>query len=149
MPGTLTHSPADVLRDLLIGLAVGTAPSAAGNWPIFVAGEPDTPDNCITVYDTAGTLEGRSMIDGEKQEHHGIQIRVRANDYPTGYTKARTVATTLDTSVYQNSASIGASVYVVQSVSRTTDVIPLGKENPLSKRDLFTINALVSLTQTS
>jgi hypothetical protein len=133
---------------MLINLGLGTTPPGAGyTWPVFVAGEPPTPDNVVTVYNTLGKDEGRSQVDGERQEHHGIQVRIRGATHDIGYRKARAIATALDRSVYQEGVDIDEFSYLVHCVSRTGDVLDLGSETPESKRQVFTINALVSLRE--
>lgn len=149
MPGALNHSPADVIRRLLIALGHGADPpesDVTSTWPITVGGDPSVPDRLITLVDTAGKDSGRTMTDGEVQEHHGIQIQVRSPDYQDGYDKAREVAVGLD-GVYWRTVSIGSSTYEVQSVGRTGDVVYSGKEFLKTKRALFTINALVMVRQ--
>lgn len=146
MPGTLIHSPADVVRRLLIDLGLGT--NGGASWPVFTDAEPNVPDNCITVRDTQGRDGGRDMVTAERAEHHGIQIRVRAGTQSAGYTKARAIAVALDSSVYQEMVVVAAGAggaYKVHAITRTTDVIALGKEVPTAKRSLFTINALISV----
>lgn len=147
MPGPLTHSPADVIRHLLVNLGGGVLPSAGGSWPIYVDSEPDTPDSVITLYDTAGIIQGRTHIDGEIQEKHGILVRVRAASHTTGYTKARAIAVLMDETAKRDIVTIGGTNYFVNAITRTTDVIRLGKNKPTSNRNLFTINAIVSLRQ--
>jgi len=149
MPGSLDHSPADVLRRVLIALGVGTDPALGGSWPIFAAGEPDKPDSAITVYDTTGTQQGRTHTDGEVQEHHGVQVRIRAASHSAGYAKARDVATALDRDLYQEIATLGAARYMIHAATRTSDVLTLGRESPTSKRTLFTLNAVLSVRQTN
>lgn len=145
MPGSLTHSPADIVRRLLIALGVGVDPPSSP-WPIYASGEPSLPDNVITVFGTTGRQHGRTATDGEMQEHHGIQVRIRAATYPVGYTKARTIATALDT-MYQDVITVPSTTnsYLIHAILRTSDVIELGKETPSSKREIFTVNALVSV----
>lgn len=147
MPGALTHSPADVLRWLLIDLGQGSDPADGAAWPVFASAEPDSPDSCLTVYDTAGRDSGRSHPDGERAEHHGVQVRVRATSHREGYQKARAIALALDQDVYRDTVVIGDDAYRVWSVSRTGDVLVLGTNIPGSKRHLFTVNAVVSLRQ--
>jgi hypothetical protein len=153
MSGTLAHSPADVVRALLIDLGLGTAPADADAWPIYVGQEPDSPDKVITVYDTSGVLQGRFMIDGEIQENHGFQVRVRASNHYDGYEKARAIAVALDESVSLETVSVGDDVgtgdetYTVYAISRKGGVISLGKDTPRTKLNLFTINAVASLRQ--
>lgn len=155
MSGSLSHSPAEVIRQLLIDLGVGTVPSALGNWPIHVAREPDKPDSAITVYNTTGRDHGRTMNDGERQEHLGIQVRVRDMNHDDGFEKAQAVAMVLDQTVRLNTVTVsdrvgtGSATYTVYSVSRTTGVIIVGEERPDSRRNIFTINAVVSLRQTT
>lgn len=146
MPGTLTHSPADVLRRALIDLGLGSAPPATP-WPVYASSEPSSPENVITVYDTEGRDEGREMILGERQERHGFQIRVRAGTHTEGYTKARAIAVALDEVVYMRAVSIEGIAYLIWAISRTSDVISLGTNVTSSKRQVFTINGTVSLRQ--
>lgn len=148
MPNTFDHSPADVLRRLLIQLGLGTAPETRPleSWPIYASNEPSDPDNCITVYDTAGTDDGRSMIDGELFGHYGIQVRVRSLDHATGWLKADAIQTALAETVYDNAVTIGGSSYLVHSANKIGDVLALGKDVSDTKRSLFTLNAVLSLT---
>lgn len=154
MSGSLSHSPADVVRKLLIDLGFGTDPDDSDDWPIYIAREPNAPDSVITIYNTAGVKEGRVMIGGEIQEHHGIQIRLRDNDHQNGFIKARELAVALDESVALNSVSLddivgtGTSVYKVYAISRTSGPLAAGRE-PSSERNIFTINATVALLQTA
>ena len=89
MSDVLLHSPADVLRYALIDLGVGTLPTDNGDWPIQVAAQSDTPDETLTIYDTLGIDDGRHMGDGERFEHHGIQIRVRGKASEHGLGKSQ------------------------------------------------------------
>jgi len=153
MPGPLAHSPADITRKAMVLLGLGTMPSQQEEWPIFTALEPASPDNCVTVYDTTGRQSGRTHNDGEVQEHHGIQVRVRAKTHNEGWNKARAIAHTLDTGVYQRSVLVEEygtpQAYLIHSFSRTSDVAALGRESPESDRRLFTVNYLVSVRQES
>lgn len=142
----MTHSPSDVLRKLLIDLGVGADPPATP-WPIYVGGEPPSPDNAVTIYDTAGADGGRAMFAGTLLGWVGVQVRVRSSDHPTGWTKADAIQTTLAESVYDERVTVGASTYLVHCLSKIGDVLAIGKESPTSKRSLFTFNALMSVKQ--
>lgn len=164
MSSLLNDSPADVIRWLLVQLGQGiiTLPSgliiASGlvtdpslspmqAWPCYATDEPDSPDSVITVYDTQGRDDGRSMIDGERYEHHGFQIRVRAPTHRIGQLKAQQIKVVLDQAVVHRTVTFNdqngtSRSYDVPCVSRTSDVIPLGKDTPSTKRRLFTINAV-------
>jgi hypothetical protein len=157
MPGPLTHSPADIIAKVLIDLSLGLEPPTTP-WPVFVSNEPDVPDNCITTYDTLGKSSGRTNYDGEQQEHHGVQVRVRSINHPIGFTKARAIAIALDQSVYDMVVSIGSVSYLVHCVNRQGDIISLGKEvtvsgykseSPSSRRQIFVINTFVSVREVS
>lgn len=151
MPGLLNHSPAKVIRQLLVNQGYGTDP---GNvplqaWPVYYSGEPDTPDSVVTVYDTAGPRGQREMVTGERLEHYGIQVRVRSAAHDAGWAKANAIAVAFDKDTELMSVAIGSSRYTVYAITRTTSVIDLGRDVPTGKRNLFTLNALVALRQTS
>lgn len=151
----LTHSPAQIIRDLLVDLGLGVLPSAGGNWPLFVTSIPDSPDSIITITDTLGTSDGRIQPTGEAAEHPGFQVAVRDSNHQDGWEKANAIRVALSETVASNSVSItdnvgtGTSEYVVFAVTKIGGIIVLGKELPTSKRHLFTINATVALRQTT
>jgi hypothetical protein len=148
MSGSLANSPSDVMRTALIQLSLGTNPPANQAWPIYASGEPSSPDNCITVYDTAGKVGGRHNTDGTTLEHPGIQIRVRASNFRTGWTKANSVSIALD-SVFNLSVVVSGTTYEVASVTRTGNILHLGNEGAASKRQIFTSNVVIALRQIS
>ena len=149
MSGSLDHSPADIVRRLLISLGLGTAPSDGDSWPIAVAQEPDTPDNCITVYGTTGRGYGRHQTDGEVQGDYGIQLRVRSQTHSVGWARANALAECLDKTINLDAITIGESTYTVYSIGRSSpDVLELGKERG-TQRYLFTINAVCGIRQTA
>lgn len=149
MSGALTHSPAEIVRNLLVNLGAGTLPSAGGSWPISADQRLDTPDNAMTINDTDGRKDGRSMPTGEVFEHPGIQIEVRAATRGAGFLKAKAVATLLDEGVFNDTITVSGKSYTITNVSRSGGVISIGKESPTSKRYLFTINAIATITATN
>lgn len=154
MSDPLHHSPADVIRSVLVTLGLTTEPALLPEndlpWPSFTNREPPTPDDCVTVFDTDGVDHGRVMFGGERQSHHGIQIRVRSTYHDSGFKKAREIALSLD-SLYDFSVTVpgtqqvGGEDYVVHSVNRVGEVLSLGREVPESKRSVFTVNAMLTL----
>ena len=148
MSGLLTHSVNDVLRRLLVNNGQGTLPSAAGSWPIGVE-RPDSPDDCVTITETTGRRDGRTMSDGEVVEHPGIQIEVRAANHNTGWTKAKALATYCDESICNSVITFESKTYNIINVSRVGSVMSLGRETPESARELFTFNAMVTIVQTN
>ena len=154
MANSLRHSPAEIVRQLLINLGLGVAGSydssnrySGAAWPVTTNSEVDQPDNAITVYDTAGQGDGRSMIDGETFSHYGFQVRIRAQTHRLGWLKADSIETGLSKSVYQNVVTVDGVSYLVHCVARIGDVLSLGKEAPQSIRRVFTLNALLSVKE--
>lgn len=141
----LNHSPADIVRYLLVDLARGSLPEDETSWPIFVSQEADSPDSCITLYDTSGILEGRAQVSGEIQEHYGLQIRVRAAAANVAYAKISEINAWIDESVRNNLVTIDSNQYLVYAITRKGGILSLGKELSASKRNLYTVNAIVSL----
>lgn len=141
----MNHSQADIVRRVLISLGLGTDPTVSLAWPVYAGVEPPTPDNCLTVYNTAGRSDGRSMVDGEAFRHLGVQVRVRAITHTTGFAKADAVQDGLERSAYGEVETLDGSRYLVHCFSAVGAVLDLGKEFPVGKRSLFTVNALVSI----
>lgn len=150
MPGFLYHSPARIIAELLIGAGYGTDPerTIGGAWPIFVGREPDGPDEIIKVSFTQGKDFG-DTADNERQEWYGIQIMVRANTEEEGFYKIQRIALFLD-QVHRTLVDItqieavgtGTTEYILNGITRTSNVLPLGTESLQSQRQLFTVNAV-------
>ena len=145
------HSPADVVRWLIVQLGLGTNPTLdpLQPWPVYDTVEPSTPDSCITVNDTLGMDSGRSFPDGALDSHYGFQVRIRSGDKPSGYLKASNIRRTLAEGVYATRVTppipIGSQArYLVHCVSKVGQVLPLGFERG-TRRQLFTLNAMVAL----
>lgn len=151
MTNELTHSQADIVRELLVDASptVLTEPDDDLAWPGFAFNEPSNPDNCVTIYSTEGTSDGRSMIDGELQVHRGFQVRVRSKNPKTGYAKASSISQYMAKSVYQKTVVVDSSTYLVQAITKIGDILSLGTDAPKTKRSLFTINATISVKQVS
>ena len=149
MSGSLIHSPERIMRQLLVDLSLATNPADSGDWPAYYGNEVDSPDNLVTVFGAPGRNDGRIQVNGQQQETHGARIEVRATSHTVGYTKARAITVALDESVQLTSVTIDSSVYLVTSVSRRGDVLPEGKGHPTSNLNYFTINALMTLKQTT
>lgn len=146
MSGSLDHAQCEIIRKLLIDLGQA-ANSQTVDWSIFSYSEPNTPDNCITVYNTTGTTQGAFQTSGEVQEFHGIQIRLRGNNKKTAFAKANDIFVALS-GVQMRTVTVESANYTIASVRPTANVIDLGNETPDSKRRIFTINAITALHQT-
>lgn len=152
MSGSLTHTPAQVLRYLIIDLGLGALPSSGSTWPVYAVAMPDTPDNLVMVTDTAGRQGGREMVHGERAEHPGWQVMVRCNEPRAAVAKANAIAMAFD-AVRWNSVAVQElsgttqTIYTVHAITRTSGVLPIGRETPASGRHLVTVNGIVSLRQ--
>lgn len=146
MAGQLDHSPDNILRHLLIGLGVGTLPSAQGTWPISASVEPNSPDNVITTYNTTPLIHGR-VQHGETQQHYGAQIRVRAAGHSVGYVKANSITQVLD-GVSTQYVTVDSSNYLVWATHHR-GILSLGREVDQSRRHVFTINLISSIRKIS
>jgi nitrate reductase gamma subunit len=142
----LLHSPGDVTRWLLIAMGGGSDPTALplGAWPIYAGSEPSNPDEVLTVYDTTPRNDARIMHSGERVQHYGIQVRVRALDHATGHVKATALRTMMDENAYANAVTIAGTTYGVECFAECNLLI-LGRETGKTRRHLFTINAMVAL----
>jgi hypothetical protein len=153
MTTALQHSPADIVRQLLIEIGqgidstttLGPAVNVPPDWSVFTSTEPSVPDNCLTTYDIDGSSDGRIMVSGEAPYHYGFQIRIRSMDHPTGYIKANQLRNALAESVYMSTVKIDSASYTVHAITSIGEIIAIGKDNPATKRSLFTLNAMLAM----
>jgi hypothetical protein len=134
------HSPAEVIRQLLIDFDLGTLPSTNGEWPVYSTREPDRKDQMIVTLDQLGFTSGRSMTSGASFDHHGIQIIVRAKDHRTGYARASRIRETLLRSVIRRTVVVDEVPYVVPCINKVSEVLTLGVDAPTTGRSRFSIN---------
>jgi hypothetical protein len=135
-------SPAEIISIVLFLKGV----SDLRFFPCFVAYMPDDPDNLMVVYDTTGELDGRIMSTGEVVEHPGIQIMVRAKDYPTGYEKCLQICKAFEEVKNLPVAISSMETYVVSSITRRSGIISLGiDENDRKRRHYFSINFITTI----
>lgn len=63
---------------------------------LFIGKEPETPDNCVTIFDTAVGLAPQLTLSGEQDYYYqSIQVRVRNNDYMTAWDLIQDITTAL------------------------------------------------------
>lgn len=153
LDGRLTHSPADVVAQVLmdLGLANGMGPDGKpeGAWPVTVDTELNLPDDAVTVTNTEGVLNGRIQITGERPEHFGFQIKVRSSRPTTGWNKVNALAVALDQEMSYVTVMVDSSTYMVGAVTRMGGVLAVGRELASTKRFIYTINAIVVINQTT
>ena len=143
----MIHTPADIIRELLIDKECGSSPDDMNNhpWPIFVAREPSTPDQNITVYNTQGVNHGRVQPTGEVIQHCGFQCLIRSFDTDIGYGKAEQIRVVLNEDVNRELVLIhrlgqADQEYIVQSCSQKSQINSLGKDRTNLDCYLFTLN---------
>jgi hypothetical protein len=144
----VNHSPADVTAQLLIELGLATDPTAGLAWPVFVNGEPDAPDDCLTVYDQGGQDDGGLMA-GELQAHYGVQVRCRTRSQAMGWVKLWAIRDALgDLAPNQTVAMTEGTPasYLVRCYAGIGQALSLGRDGNSSRR-LLTLSALASLDQ--
>lgn len=142
----LLHSPADILRQLLVNIGAGSLPTSEAAWPITTDQELPEPDDVITIYDTLGRIDGQSMPEGEIDEHYGIQIRLRSGLHTDGYRKLFAIRRYLSRSVTDVTVTLDGNSYRVWSIPNLGSINRLGKDAPNSRRRLFTLNGTMVVT---
>lgn len=150
MSTSLTHSPARIVRQLLVNDGQGTDPADDGSWPIYYNTEPDR-EGIITVVDRTGRPDGRMMPTGEQVQHHGIQVLVKGGTHDVGYTKANSIFVWMSETALNNSLTISGSSYVVYCFHLTSPIIDFEgqSEQPATRRHNFSINAVAAIRQTA
>ncbi len=149
----LDHNQSQITRQLLIDRSAavnGVGQYVAGTyngdpWPVFATNEPDVPDNCVTVYDTQGTDDIRSSVDGIQEYHPGVQVRVRALDVNVGKRRAELIRAMLE-QVYGARVVVDTAHYEVHNYAKIGRVLTIGTEQG-TKRIIFTVNATLAVRQ--
>ncbi len=142
------HQPALVIATYLRAKQIECQVEGEQPWPIYVGAFIDKPDRAMTVYDAIGRMDGRRS-NGFMREHPGIQVRTRSLEQTESYQKAARVSDMLDEIKREiveviDEITKASFMYVIHSVTRTTGIIPMGEE-PGSRRNNFTVNAVVSI----
>lgn len=149
----MNYSPAYIMSEYLITQGLGIEPGDSGDWPIFVATLPDgddVPDDAIACVDTSPLKDGRVMTSGENIFHEGVQILIRsqADDYNSGYAKAKAISDNLETVQMVQVTIDSGNVFRIDNVTDTTGVVVIGQEEENGKRrNLFSCNFLVTLKE--
>lgn len=144
----MKQPPTFVLRAVLGSASLVTTPAANGAWPCYVSAMPDEtslPDDAVAVYDTPGTKEGRIMVSGEVIESFGVQIKVRARSYMTGFEKMGAIQAHID-QVVRLGIDAGFYLYFIPAIMRGP-VLSLGMEPGTKRRYLFTLNVEFKLQE--
>jgi hypothetical protein len=145
----ILDSPAEILWQLLVNQGLATDPdlNPSAAWPGYINVEPDGPDNCISVWNTAWRSDGRSMLPGDTYYHYGVQVRVRATDDPTGFKKAIAIKTIFDRSVNMETVVVNGNTYTVGAITQPA-ILNIGQDTPQTKRQVYTMNPLLAIADT-
>lgn len=127
MSGELLHPPEDIIQQMLVDLGQGTIGGDDDDWSVYSGDFPGGTDDIISVFGTQGLIQGRDHNSGEQAEKFGIQVRVRAGNVVDGYLKIKQIFDALTKQVLRREVQLDMEVYLVQSVTATSTVIPLGK----------------------
>ena len=88
------------------------------------------------------------MRTGEQVQHEGIQVKVRTASLTplAGYARAKAIADFFD-SVLRESIIVDSVTYLIQNISRTSQVLSLGTGKGTKRRQSFTVNAAVTIEE--
>lgn len=144
---TLLAPPAQILAQALIDLGLASNPLDQEPWPVYIQTLPPTPDELLSVSDTAGTFGGRYMATGEMVEFPGVQIRVRTppTEYLRGWRKARELREALPR-IRRRSVTVDGFTLTLISVTLTAPVAVMGQDPDTQRRQNFSLNARVTLS---
>ena len=102
------------------------------NTNLFVAHEPATPNDCVTVYDTSSSM-ARALDRDNKVYFSAVQVRIRDFDYREGWNMANDIREYLDAKV---GTKQGGTTYIM--IRATSD--PQFLERDENERYIFFIN---------
>lgn len=140
-PEMFRETPAGILGIFIIGKGLMSSPILDDSWPLYVGYMPSDPKvkpNIGAIYDTPSFLDGRLMI-GKVIEHYGVQIRIRAEDYETGWAKIIEISEELD-KIYNEEVERNGDKFLLQNVSRKTGANYIGMEAGVQRQFDFTVN---------
>lgn len=144
----MNHSPAYILSQYLINNSLLTNPGDSGDWKVYVGVLPDgneVEDDAAASIDTTPVKDGRLMA-GANIYYYGTQLLVRSSAYNTGYAKADALADALE-GVDDEEITIGSDTYQINNVSALNGVVSLGLEEGTKRRELFSVNFLVTMKE--
>lgn len=150
----MKHTPAFILRSVLIDGSVVGLPADLVTWPAYVGSLPNTtsdPDEAVGFYDTAPFIDGRSIRTGEVIKHPGVAIVTRSLLYDKGYSKADDILRYLTETVKRSETVLLLDgfeefTYRIESVTLSSGIIALG-EGEVRARQSFSMNLLCTITQ--
>jgi hypothetical protein len=131
----LSHSPAQIVAQLLINLGLANVHAEGGTdptWPVRWNNETTSPNNALFVFDTTGF--------GNRNRRYGFQVVIRGGTHAVGYPKANAVHRGLDAIVDISVVTIDAVQYCV-STRCTNDPMRMGSDGSTT-RQKYSVNGL-------
>ena len=126
-----SNAPSIDIKDMIEDSNSGL--SLVFNTDLFIASMPDSPHDCICIYDTGGGEQGQYNF-----ERPNVQIRIRNLDYITGYNLARDIKDYLHQA--RNGETWNGTRYI--SIDLRSAILFLGQDD--KNRYEFTINFLIN-----
>lgn len=143
----MNRSPATILAEHLTAAsgALFADPTTQVDWSLYISSMPDadTPAKVACVYDTTPRKLGRLMT-GRELWAHGIQIKLRAPDYQTGWEKGEALVALLET-LHNESVTLDGAGYTIEYFSQTSRLLSLGQDE--QRRHLFAVNGVCVITE--
>lgn len=133
---------ARVVQQLLVDLGLGVLGGTTGSWPIYKGYKPNTPDDCIVVYNSGAEMDGRIQSTGAEITHPAIQILIRSATDDAAESKGLAIQDVLQ-DIRRELVTVSSTTYLIQGIHRRTDLTPIGEEEK-SRRRLFTINYVLT-----
>jgi hypothetical protein len=134
------NSPAEIMAVLLENFF--KVEDQGPTWPYFVNVQPDSPEENITLYDTEGKLQGKSVDGGLTVEKYGCQLRIRGRVHNTTRKQLNKINVWMD-EVFNLVVTIDEQRYTVQTIMKSSGIIPLGMTK--DKLYEFTLNVTVTI----
>lgn len=115
------RSPADDVADYLAESTQIGSRGGNGRWAISVGGEPDKPDDVVTLYDTTGLGPDTDELDIERPS---FQVRVRSRSYGSAYEIQRKVRMLLTLT-----EPIDTESSTFLTIEATSEILSLGRDD--------------------
>ena len=145
----MNYSPAYVIAEYLISQGELSNALESGDWKVYIGSLPDGADvdhDAVASIDTTNVKDGREM-GSLPLFHYGVQLLVRSSAYMTGYVKAQDLADALG-AIQNATVTVDSSYsYEIANVTDTSGVISIGFEEGTKRRNLFSVNFLVTIKE--
>lgn len=148
----MTESPARLVAAILKSAGLAGASSSVDWFPTVGSVPQQGRDNLLTIFDTTGQLHGKTADAGEIYQHYGLQVRIRAADYATGWAKGQAIQDYLSglrgNMFFSSSPPLDSGPYRVWSFNLTTPLVKIAEEE-VNERQIFTLNGLIAIEKSS